>query len=358
MSRRILAILGVALLASACRQVPRGAPAPTERMLICAADDCARDDDVEVTYLGVAGILVRAHGKSLLTAPHFTNPPLGSIAANILGVPREVKPDTALVRRLFPERARNASAILVGHGHYDHLLDIPFITRELATEATVYGGPSIRNMLLGDYRLNSRVTAIDTTDIGDAGRMGRWFTTKDGAFRFMALRSNHAPAFRNWLFRWSFAKGTVEQPLDELPRLATEWKLGEVYAYLIDVLGADGRPAFRIYYQDAAASSPYGHPPAEVMDRRVDLAILTVPNATDVRPRSPDALLEVIRPRYVIASHWENFFEPQTQQVGLNPADDFDAWNESMREHLPPDAEWSTPYPMTRYRFRLAGASR
>ncbi|MFL5543984.1 MAG: hypothetical protein ACJ792_04730 [Gemmatimonadaceae bacterium] len=55
-----------------------------------------------------------------------------------------------MIDRFLPAVADRASAILVGHGHYDHLLDVPYIATHRATSAFIYGGPSIRRMLMGD----------------------------------------------------------------------------------------------------------------------------------------------------------------------------------------------------------------
>ena len=325
-------------------------------MIVCAARDCRADGDVVVTYLGVGGVMVQHRGRVLLTAPHFTNPPAPKVAVNLFGRGPVIDPDTALVRRLLPDDAHRAGTILVGHGHYDHLMDVPFIADSLARDAIVYGSPSTVNMLAGDHGLRPRLEAIAPGDVGTVADTGRWITSRDGGFRFMALASSHAPAFRWWFMRYDFAPGIVDTVLSALPRRASEWKAGETYAYIIDVLGDAGATVFRIYYQDAASDAPLGLPPVTLGGRRVDLAILTVPSAENARPPAPAALVEALQPRYVMASHWESFFAPQTEGVQRSPASNFGHFAASMRAHLPPDAEWSTPDPMNSYRFRVAPA--
>lgn len=74
---------------------------------------------VSVRWLGMAGFEIRAQGQSLLLDPFLTRPTAGTVAAARLA------PDEALLEAVLPE----ASLILIGHSHYDHLMDAPSIAR-------------------------------------------------------------------------------------------------------------------------------------------------------------------------------------------------------------------------------------
>lgn len=314
-------------------------------MIVCTSGSCAAPGDVEVTFLGVGGFMIKANGSVLLTAPHYTNPS----PAKVNG--RRLSPNTKLIDSLFPPAGKNANTILVGHGHYDHLLDVPHIASTLATHARIYGGPSIRNMLWGEPRIRQWLEAIPVDSAATDSTEGQWIPSSDKTFRFMAIRSNHAPAilalWDKWRYDW--AKGNVPNQMDSLPRRGRDWKLGEPYAYLIEVLGPSARDTFRIYYQDTASDAPQGVPPAAIGE--VDLAILCVSSATNARPIAPDRLLSVLRPKYVIASHWEYFFRDQRREIKRNPPAKFGKWVESMKAAAP-GAEWSVPNPGAVYLFR------
>ena len=339
-------VLAVGCVLIGCGPPNVGGPVPSPRMIVCVSDSCAQPGDIEVMYLGVGGFMIKAGGEVMLTAPHYTNPSPGEVGASA------VRPNAKLIDSLLPPNARSATAILVGHGHYDHLLDVPYIAANLATEAKVYGGPSIRNMLWGERSIRRRLVAIDTIEAATVTKPGKPFTSDSGRFRFTAIRSNHAPAILTLfgLWRWDWAPGHVPDTMPALPRRAKDWKLGETYAYLIEVLDAQGKPRFRIYYQDTASDSPLGTPPG---GDSVDLAILTVSSAQNARPRAPDALLEALNPRFVIASHWEYFFRNQTHEIKRNPPAKFKQFDASMRKAAP-NAEWSVPRPGAVYRFRPA----
>ncbi|MDQ6873101.1 MAG: hypothetical protein M3037_14040, partial [Gemmatimonadota bacterium] len=124
----------------------------------------------------------------MLTAPFFSNPSLGMVRPRLTRLLRStprISSDTIAVNKLLPRSADRATTILVGHGHYDHLMDIPYIATRRATKATIIGGPSIRHMLMGDSSLRSgegaRILAISLAEAGSKNRRGVWFYTSDSA---------------------------------------------------------------------------------------------------------------------------------------------------------------------------------
>ncbi|MGI8400463.1 MAG: hypothetical protein ACR2NS_02510, partial [Gemmatimonadaceae bacterium] len=156
-----------------------------------------------------------------------------------------IAPDTLAIDRLLPHSADATTAILIGHGHYDHLMDVPYVATRRARSARIYGGPTVRHMLMGDSTLRAgngaRVVAIPATAAGTREHQGVWYFSDDSAFRFMAIMSSHGPTFRAWKAKYLFSAGTLEADRDSLPHTAAEWKLGETYAYVIDVLSAARR---------------------------------------------------------------------------------------------------------------------
>jgi len=330
------------------------------RPIGCEAADCGDPNHVvAITYLGVAGLLIEHQGHVLLTAPFFSNPSLRQVMPRIMrflrSTPR-ISADTSAIQRLLPASADRATAILVGHGHYDHLMDVPYIATHRATSATIYGGPSVRHMLMGDSTLRAnaqRVVAISIAAAGSPRRQGAWYYSADSAYRFMALVAGHAPTYRAWKRVYTFTAGTVDSDLDSLPHTAAEWKLGEPYAFVIDVLDDHTRaPVFRIYFQDAPSEPPLGFLPARlVAERRIDVAVLCAATSTNVS-NTPDSLLTVLKPQHVIIGHWEDFFRSQTLPIQLSPATDLEALRESLRKTLIPTADWVMPLPQTTFRFR------
>ena len=333
----VLMIAGCAPALSPLR--PTSAPAAVQ---LCDRSACS--DSVQVTYLGVSGFLIRAGESALLTGPSFTHRSLFPI---IFGL--TIRSDTSLVdRRLASTPLGDVSAILIGHSHYDHLLDVPYIARTKATRARILGSATMAHILAGDSILSrsGRVMAV-TDSAGTAWTPGHWIYLDGGRLRVMPLASSHA---RNWWY-FTLAPGKAKSDYKHLPRTAWGWRMGEAYSYLIDVLAPDSTPRFRVFYQDAASQPEHVLlPPLAMRDRRdVDLAVVCIGNYGKVRSY-PELLIAAQHPRWVILGHWENFFKGPFDSVAVVPRTN----TERLAAHL--DAaqgnRWTTPMPMTTMWFR------
>src|SRR4029453_8430840 len=81
--------------------------------------------DMLVTYLGTNGFQFESSNHALLVDPYFSRINLWRV---ILGSP--VQPDEHRIDDAMKHLASNVDAILVTHGHVDHLLDAPVLMRK------------------------------------------------------------------------------------------------------------------------------------------------------------------------------------------------------------------------------------
>jgi L-ascorbate metabolism protein UlaG (beta-lactamase superfamily) len=294
-----------------CAGLTTGLPVASGDAPIPPRDPAARTT-LQIRYLGAGGVLLTRGEDSVLTAPFFSNPSILRVAFG----PIEADPDQ-IGRFLGPQDApvlAGVQAVLVGHAHYDHLMDVPYIKKHFLPNAKIYGSDTMRNTLLGDNTLRPEDLVSVEADAWSAPVEGRpepppaWWPAGERV-RFMALKSEHASIV--WGIK--FFEGHYREPLPALPASAWDWREGQTLAYLIDFLAADGKTVeFRVHYQDAASNPPFGFPPlfkGAPDERPVDVAILCVPGFNQVT-NYPDALIERIKPRSVILVHWENFFAP------------------------------------------------
>jgi hypothetical protein len=303
---------------------------------------------VDVTSLGVSGFIIRSGRTAVMTGPAFTHPGLTRVMTPVVA---HIRSDTAEVDRqlrrlLGPALAETAgvSSILIGHGHYDHLMDTPYIARRYLPAATIYGGLTTKRILMGDAWLREHAKNIDSLfageSVGTPTHVGRWAYTPDGAMRFMALASTHAHNF--WFV--TVAPGRADEDATHLPTTGWGWKMGDPYSWLIDVLDASRRPVFRVLYQDAATDPSHIFlPPFPSVDRRdVDLAIICAGNFDKV-PGYPTFLIETLRPRYVIVGHWEDFLRPMDDAPTPIPL--LNTTELARRLDLIPGKRWVAPEP-------------
>src|SRR5690606_26770795 len=222
-------------------------------------------DAIRLVYLGSGGWLIEHRGEQILTAPLFSNPDI--VRTGLAGI----EADTAAIdRHMGRYDVTDARAILVGHAHYDHLMDVPRVASIHAVRARILGSPTTANTLGFWSGLADRIDVVDEAATADQETVGRWIRYGDRV-RVMPLRSRHGPH----LYGITLYRGSIDTPLREPPRRAPGWVDGRTLAFLVDFLEDDGEIAFRIYYQDATAPPPLGFAPdALVAAHPVDVAIL------------------------------------------------------------------------------------
>ncbi|WP_160109451.1 hypothetical protein [Pseudomonas izuensis] len=309
MRRTVLPIL---LLLTACTHTPE-----SEGLKV---SDLHGLSGPKIEFLGVGGWLLHWNNEGLLLAPSFSNP----ATLGIRGFPAlRVQADPSRIDPHMPA-ATDVKMLLVGHAHYDHLLDVAHVVRSKAPNATVYGSETVHHLLQADKPVVPSVVPgrAQISNSKDPGWRGTWFyssgqSLKDGEdpmslpggppsgkIRAMPVESMHAPH----IFGINLLPGAYDHDLEQVPTSVFDWKLGhKTLAWVIDLLGDDGKPVYRIHYQDSAADPPWGFPPVIADGKGYDVEILCAASWDEVS-YYPTGLLRVTRPRRVVIGHWENFF--------------------------------------------------
>ncbi len=328
------ACLAAALIAHAAAcGAPPSPPVPglVERDLPAA-------DVLRMTYLGTGGWIMEHGGQQVMAAPLFTNP--GFVRTGT----QDIASDSLEVDRYMGRYdVRDVRAILVGHAHYDHLMDVPRVATAHAPSARILGSSTVRNSLGTWSGLMGRVDVVEPF-AADEDHVGQWMAYGPGV-RILPLRSLHGPHFDGL----TLYGGTVDEPLARAPRRATEWLEGHTFAFLVDFLDSAGDVVFRVYYQDAVAQPPFGFAPAALIaERPVDVAVL-VPATFEEVAWHPEAIVANLRPRRILLGHWEDFFQPVERGAEPVPFTDLGEFERRLARVFP--GEVLRPDRFTEFRF-------
>jgi hypothetical protein len=289
------------------------------------------EDALSIQYLGVGGHILSYKGTQIMTAPSFTNPHF-----MVSGPFFPLSADEEKIDQYLPD-VSEVEMVLVGHGHYDHMLDVPYVMQKHATKAHIYGSDTIARTIkpaLEDHRIHGMndVMAQD-------GKPGKWVYSTSGKVRIMAIKSDHAPH----IMGLKLIFGEVEEDLEELPWHGFGWKEGQTLAFVIDFLEEDKSVAHRIFYQDAASQQPLGLVPDFKDNKKVDVAILC-PASFDQVDDYPESIVKNTQANSYVLGHWEDFFANDLagEQRVLRLLDQ-EEFVERLENVMPENSEWVLP---------------
>ena len=255
--------------------------------------------EVRVTYLGTNGFQFDSSNHALLVDPYFSRINLWRV---VLGSP--VQPDENRIDNAMKHLASKVDAIVVTHGHVDHLLDAPVLMRK--TEARLIGSRTAVELAARAGVPASRCHAVTE---GDELRVGPW--------RIRAFAATHDRLF--WIVPF---EGEVRG--SGPPRRTADWVSGEPLAYLIEIAGQ------RIFID--SGGTPAVLPPGDIAP--VDLAILGAA-LPDSRARF-SAAVRRLHPRYVSPTHQDNFFRPLSAGFQFGPLTDAPGLLRAYKREAPP----------------------
>ena len=175
---------------------------------------------VRITYLGTNAYLLQSRDAALLIDPYFSRIRLFRAAMNL-----PVSSSRKLIERYLP--VRRIDAVMVTHGHFDHLLDVPEV------------------VALTGARLIASSTSIQLARSAGVPSEKCMVVTAGEKVSLRGATVSVLPAKHDRLF----GRVPFDGPPRRLPpRAAGDWVCGEPLAFLIEIGGrriyiaAGGRP--------------------------------------------------------------------------------------------------------------------
>lgn len=239
-------------------------------------------EGLELEWLGTAGYRLTYAGHTLLIDPYLSRVPLSAVLRRSTALADPASHATLLARRL-----GTVQAIVLGHTHFDHAIDVPALTRALGTQA--YGSDSLMR-LMALYGMRDRAVEVRPHHPYELG-----------PFTVTFVPSLHSKLVLG--FKVPYDGALSCEHLDQLS--AAEYKCGAVYGIRIDVAGTT-------LYHQGSANLIDDEVPTDGVD--VFLAGLAGRSFTPAYWRR---VLGRLQPSVVVASHFDDFFRPLSAPVGF-----------------------------------------
>lgn len=248
-----------------------------------------------VKFFGVSTLLFDDGKDQILIDGFFSRPSLSRVLF------KKIESDRAKVDQIIQAQdLKRTRAILVTHSHYDHALDVPYVTQQLP-QANVIGSKSTLNIARGMRIPESQLKPVKA-----------WQPMQIGAFTITAIPSQHTPAtaVNNDLGE------EIQQPLT-LPARFSAFKEGGSFDYLIQ------HDAHRSLVKASTGAVPHQLKNLKVDHLFLGIAQLSKQSA-DFQDHYLQETLTTLKPHTVVPIHWDNFFAPLAPELEFLPrvADD------------------------------------
>lgn len=273
---------------------------------------------VEVRWTGAGGLELTHGGRTILVDPYLSRP--GKLEI-FFGRPT---PRVGAVEKYLQELHGELSAIIVGHTHIDHALDIPEFAKRF--DGPVIGSASLRT-LLAKYGMADRVTVC----------RGGERIPLPGEARVTMIPSRHGLVA---LGRVPYP-GEIE-PSAALPMKGSQYRHGTVFNPKLEIGGL-------VLLHVGSANFVE----SELTGERCDALFMCVPGWKKV-PGYADRLPGMLAPKTIVPFHFDDFSVPlPANRVARNlPLQDLPGFIRCLSESAPHAA---VRVPRTFEKFTLGG---
>jgi L-ascorbate metabolism protein UlaG (beta-lactamase superfamily) len=233
---------------------------------------------MELTWFGTAGFKIKTAEHTILIDPYFS------------------RNDKALPKQsLKPSDIQDGKVILISHGHFDHIYDVPTIAAN--TGAKVYCGKGIAEALTRN--------GMERGQIHEVNSDGENFDLN--GIQAQAFFSQHVK-FDLWLIFKTLARTNFQLPR-YLP-LMREYPEGQVLSWRLNVEGKT------IHHFGSAGST--SDELEKLGSQPTDILLVPLQGHSD-SIQIANKYVNALQPKVVIPHHQDNFFPPISTMVDPQP---------------------------------------
>jgi len=233
---------------------------------------------ISVRWTGAAGLEFTHNGQTILIDPYHSRP--GKLKV-FFG---RLTPNIRAIESYLEKLPGKLSAIIVGHTHFDHALDIPEFSRHF--DGPLVGSLSLEK-LMAMHDMPGRVTICQ----------GGERVELPGDAAVTMIPSMHGLV----VFGRIPYQGDID-PSAQRPLKASQYRLGAVYMPKLEVGGK--------IFMDAGSANFIE---SELDGHHCDVLFMCVPGWKKV-PGYSSRLLEIVKPKIVVPFHFDDFSAPVRPQ--------------------------------------------
>lgn len=283
-------------------------------------------DTIKMQYLGCGGFYIQQNGQAVMIDPFFSHQSFMRIGRSIVlrgkikSKPKEINYGKRMIKdslRVSDAKISNdVKGIFSAHGHYDHLMDVPYLHHEWLNEkAEVFVNSSAMitctNVITSSKLHDVQKIASIRNQRGDSVE----FSNGQSSIRVYPIFADHNPHSRNIkLFAGSAVKPPKRFQKYSDKTSVNDWLEGQTLSFLIDFLKGDSI-YFRMFIQSSTCQFPNGMPPSGLLNEKsIDLAVLGIASYHFSENTYPCEFLQTLQPKRLMFIHWEDFFRKLHQR--------------------------------------------
>lgn len=262
---------------------------------------------VNFKWFGTDGWEISFGNRTILIDPYFQRIPTGFFAGKF-------DPTTQIQvnETVIDQHIKKVDHILIGHGHWDHIADIPYISKK--TGAMVIGSETHANIM--------RAYGVPE---------GQIVQVKGGEnMKFDGYTIEVFPGLHSLGPTKKFAVPGHRISVPEVPKTVGELPEGDTLIYLLTIGGK-----FRVFLMSSA-----NYVERALSGLKPDVALVASIFSNQIQDFTPRLLDALNHPPLILPTHWDNFERPFSDGAHdlrdvFGDAGNLDLWVKDVKQHSP-----------------------